>query len=433
MSKLVVITAVCVGVVLLFSLSAIGSSIGLGQAAEGFGGWTKAELQLLASLRISTLPAAPKEPSNSFENLPAAVQLGKQIFSDPRFSRNGRVACASCHDPQKQFQDGLALGQGIGTGSRRAMPLADIGHNAWFFWDGRKDSLWSQALGPLEDGVEHGGNRLAYAHVMQTHYRSEYERLFGAMPDLSQLPANAGPKGSPAEQAAWAAMDARTQNQVSRIFTNMGKSIAAYEKTLHYGESRFDRYVDGVLKQDPVAMQVLKPQEVNGLRIFVGKAACVACHGGPLLTDHGFHNTGVPPRDAAKPDHGRSAALSKVLNDEFNCLGPFSDANDGLQDHCQELRFMVKEDSGMEGAFKTPSLRNVALRPPYMHAGQISTLNEVIHHYITAPKAVVGHSERKPMHLSDEEVADLVTFLGSISGPIIETPVSQQTGKSSEH
>lgn len=94
---------------------------------------------------------------------------------------------------------------------------------------------------------------------------------------------------------------------------------------------------------------------------------------------------------------------------------------------------MVKEDSGMEGAFKTPSLRNVALRPPYMHAGQISTLNDVIHHYITAPKAVVGHSERKPMHLSDEEVADLVAFLGSLSGPIIETPVSQQTGKSHEH
>lgn len=141
MSRLVVITAVCVGVVLLFSLSAIGSSIGMGQAAESFGGWTKAELQLLASLRISALPAAPKDLSNSIENLPAAVQLGKQIFSDPRFSRNGRVACASCHDPQKQFQDGLALGQGIGTGSRRAMPLADIGHNAWFFWDGRKDSL----------------------------------------------------------------------------------------------------------------------------------------------------------------------------------------------------------------------------------------------------------------------------------------------------
>lgn len=431
MSRLALIAAAFAGVALLASLSMTSNSSEITQAADGSGAhWTQDELQVLASLRISAVLPAPKDPSNAFENLPAAAQLGKRIFSDQRFSSNGAVSCSSCHDPQKQFQDGRELGKGVAIGARRAMPLADVGHNAWFFWDGRKDSLWAQALGPLEDSVEHGGNRLAYAHAMQASYRREYEAIFGAMPDLGRLPRNAGPNGSPSEQAAWNAIDATTRNQVSRIFANMGKAIAAYENTLHYGESRFDRYVEGVLKQDRAAMQALDPHEITGLRTYLGKGECVTCHGGPLLTDQYFHNTGIPPRDAARADHGRSAALTKVLSDEFNCLGPFSDAT---PDHCQELRFMAKEDRRMEGAFKTPSLRNVALRPPYMHAGQIGTLEEVIRHYIKAPKAAVGHSERRPIRMTDAEVADLVAFLTSLSGPIIETPVKKQAGNAHEN
>ena len=84
---------------------------------------------------------------------------------------------------------------------------------------------------------------------------------------------------------------------------------------------------------------------------------------------------------------------------------------------------MAEEDHAMDGAFKTPSLRNVALRPPYMHAGQIGSLTAVIRHYMDAPKAAVGHSERKPLRLSEKEIEDLVAFLSSISGPIIERPL----------
>lgn len=427
MSRAILSTMAVVGVVLLSGVSVTGHATEMSKLADGFGGyWTQGELSVLASLRISALQPAPKDPSNAFENLPAAADLGKRIFSDTRFSRNGAIACASCHDPKLQFQDGRALAKGIGLGARRAMPLAGLGHNAWFFWDGRKDSLWAQALGPLEDSAEHGGNRLAYVHVMQAHYRSDYEALFGRMPAIGQLPPDAGPNGSPSEQAAWNAIDKATQNQISRIFANIGKAIATYEKTLHYGESRFDRYVDAVLKQDTAAMQLLKPQELNGLKIFIGKGECVTCHGGPLLTDHYFHNTGVPPRDPAKPDRGRCPALSRVLSDEFNCLGQFSDAK---QDQCQELRFLAKADHGMQGAFKTPSLRNVALRPPYMHAGQIGSLEDVIRHYRNAPKAAVGHSERKPLPLSEAEVSELVAFLGSLSGPIVETSVKKLSSK----
>ena len=389
--------------------------------------WTAAEVGLLAWLRLSQLPPTPPDPSNAVDGSRAAIELGKRLFNDVRFSRNQAVSCATCHDPKKQFQDGLPLGRGVGIGSRRAMPIVGGGHSPWLFWDGRKDSLWSQALGPLEDAVEHGGNRAQYAHLVKAHYRSEYETVFRSLPNLSSVPPDAGPMGTSAEKAAWAAMDSKAQSDVSRVFTNMGKVIAAFEKSLAHGESRFDRYVEGTVGGDPRAQQVLSPQEVNGLRIFIGKGQCVTCHNGPLLTDQHFHNTGVPPRDPANPDQGRAAAITKLQMDEFNCLGPFSDAK---AEQCQELRFMVTDDAALRGAFKTPSLRDVSLRPPYMHAGQLGSIEEVIAHYIRAPASVVGHTElghgeighskRQPLRLSDQEVHDLAAFLGTLSGSIVE-------------
>ena len=136
-----------------------------------------------------------------------------------------------------------------------------------------------------------------------------------------------------------------------------------------------------VAARDTSTPQSLTDQEVSGLRLFIGKGQCSTCHNGPLLTDQHFHNTGIAPRDTARPDRGRAAGVVKVQRDEFNCLGRFSDAK---AEQCKELRFIVTDDPALEGAFKTPGLRNVALRPPYMHAGQLATLEEVIAHYVKA-------------------------------------------------
>ena len=381
--------------------------------------WSKEELAVLASLRLSQLAPPPHDASNAVEESPAAIALGQRLFNDPRFSGNHSVSCASCHDPNKQFQDGLPMAHGVGQGTRRAMPLAGSAYSPWLFWDGRKDSLWAQALGPLEDAVEHGGNRLRYAHLLQTHYRAEYEAVFAqAMPDLSQLPQDAGPNGTSAQRDVWNALDAQTKVQVSRIFSNMGKAIAAYEKTVGHQPTRFDRYAESVVQgEGDGASATMTPQEINGLRTFIGKGQCVTCHNGPLLTDQHFHNTGVPPRDAAHPDEGRATAIAAVLHDEFNCLGPFSDAK---PEQCQELRFIATQDPAMLGAFKTPSLRGVAQRPPYMHAGQFATLRAVMQHYMQAPAAAIGHTERAPLRLSKQEAQDLVAFLGSLSQSPVE-------------
>jgi cytochrome c peroxidase len=389
--------------------------------------WSKEELAVLASLSLSRLPPVPVDPSNAVERLPAAIEFGSRLFGDARFSANGAVSCASCHDPHRQFQDGLPVGRGVGTGSRRAMPIVGAGYSTWLFWDGRKDSLWAQALGPLEDAVEHGGNRTRYAHLLASNYREEYEAVFGTMPKLDGLPQEAGPNGTVAEKAAWIAMGARQREEVSRVFANMGKAIAAYEKSLRHEPSRLDGYVDAMVAARAADPGVLQPAEVRGLRLFIGKAQCVTCHNGPLLTDQQFHNTGVPPREPTRPDRGRADATAKVRNDEFNCLGSFSDARPR---QCQELRFMVDDDPALVGAFKTPGLRGVAQRAPYMHAGQLTTLEQVVRHYVAAPHAAVGHSElthrhavggsaeheeRAPIELTDAEVADLVSFLATLS------------------
>ncbi|MEP6502027.1 MAG: cytochrome c peroxidase [Betaproteobacteria bacterium] len=391
--------------------------------------WRGAELDIIASLRLSRLPPAPTDPSNAVEGSPAAVELGKRLFNDARFSQNQAVSCATCHDPAKQFQDGLPVGRGVGPGSRRAMPVVGSGYSPWLFWDGRKDSLWSQALGPLEDGAEHGGNRARYAHLIQDHYRGDYEAIFQALPDLGSVPRDASPTGTVAEVSAWNAMDVKAHDDVSRLFANIGKAIAAYEKTLVHGGSRFDSYAEAILRQDPGADRLLTPGEVNGLRTFIGKGQCVTCHNGPLFTDQQFHNTGVPPRDSSRVDHGRATAIVRALADEFNSLGRFSDAKPA---QCEELRFIVAGDPALEGAFKTPSLRDVALRPPYMHAGQFASIEEVIAHYVKAPAAVLGHTElshggaarsgREPIRLSGQEITDLAAFLATLSGPITEVP-----------
>jgi cytochrome c peroxidase len=406
-------------------------SVTLAQAgapeAAGVGRWSADEKAVLASLSLKRLPPLPADPSNAVERQPAAIELGRRLFNDASLSRNGAVSCASCHDPAKQFQDGLSVGQGVGTGSRRAMPIVGSGYGNWLFWDGRKDSLWSQALGPLEDAVEHGTNRTRAAHLIAVNHRRDYEALFGALPPLNGLPDDASPKGNTAEQAAWAAMAPRRRDDVSRVFANIGKAIAAYEKSLQHAPTRLDGYIDAVLRGDAAARGLLQADEARGLRLFIGKGQCVSCHNGPLLSDQQFHNTGVPPRDAARPDRGRATATAKVRSDEFNCLGPFSDAP---PEQCQELRFMVTDDAALEGAFKTPGLRGVAGRPPYMHAGQFKTLEQVVRHYVAAPHAAVGHSElthrhagaappkhaeRAPIELSDAEISDLVRFLDTLS------------------
>lgn len=377
--------------------------------------WTEEQVATIRSLSLDALEPLPSDPSNRYAEDSTAASFGRSLFFDARLSVNGAVSCATCHPPDRQFQDGLPLGRGVGVTSRRTMPIAGTAYSPWFFWDGRKDSQWAQALGPLESGVEHGGNRALYARAIVEFYAEEYARIFGPLPDLAGLPANAGPVDDPIARAAWDALSGEDREAVTRVFVNMGKAIAAYERTLAPGRSRFDRYADAIGADGRGPSGILTPDEEAGLRLFIGKGNCTQCHDGPRFTDDHFHNIGVPDAPSSSPDVGRAEGARTVLEDEFNCRSRYSDAN---ANQCPELDFLVAEGDELVGAFKTPSLRGVAARAPYMHSGQITTLEEAIEHYDRAPRARVGSTELEPLHLSAKERAQLNAYLRTLDGTV---------------
>ena len=389
--------------------------------------WSQQDLRTIASMRLKQAPPNLPDASNAYEGKTEAVALGRALFNDTRLSRNGKVSCASCHDADQQFQDGRKTGEGIATGKRRTMPVMEASRSPFLFWDGRKDSTWSQALGPLEDAAEHGANRARLAYLVRENYAGDYRKVFGALPDIGTAGADASPNGTDAERAAWAALPAARRDAINRVFANLGKAIAAYEKGVGFGESPFDRYVEATLARDARGQEELTPQQVRGLRAFLGKGQCVTCHNGPMLTDFAFHNTGIPPANPASPDRGRADGVLKLLKDEFNCLGPYSDAK---PDQCGEVRFAATDDPAQVGAFRTPSLRNAAARAPYMHAGQMASLQDVVRHYAQSPQAVIGHSElaragerhaeRQQIRLSDADIQDVAAFLGALTGPVVQ-------------
>ena len=194
----------------------------------------------------------------------------------------------------------------------------------------------------------------------------------------------------------------------------MGKAIAAYERRIEFGPSRFDRYVDAI-SDTSGGDGILTSDEIAGLKLFIGKANCTQCHNGPLFTNNEFHNTGVPRHAELPSDEGRLTGASTVLKDEFNCRSRWSDA----PRNCVELEFLVTGDHTLERAYKVPSLRNVAGRAPYMNAGQFATLAEVLEHYNRAPAAQAGHTELKPLRLKALELTQLQAFLNVLSGPIV--------------
>ena len=379
--------------------------------------WSQAERETLRSMSLASLGPVPADPSNRYADDVAAAQLGHRLFFDARLSSNGEVSCASCHVPARDFQDGKPLANGVGTTSRRTMPVAGTAYSPWQFWDGRSDSQWSQALGPLESAVEHGGDRTQYAHLVASEYRQAYEAIFGRLPDLTRAPAHAGPVADSARAAAWARVSASGRDDISRVYANIGKAIAAYERQITFTPSRFDRYVDAELGgRTHASADAFSRDEESGLRLFIGKANCVTCHTGALLTDNHFHNTGVAVSTSVlAPDSGRTTGARQAVTGEFNCTSRYSDAK---AEDCEELRFAVTEGHELVRAFKTPSLRGVAGRAPYMHAGQIATLADVVAHYDRAPAAPFGHSELKPLRLTPDERRQLEAFLRTLSSPL---------------
>ena len=364
--------------------------------------------------------------SNKLANNLEAAEFGRQLFFDERLSYNSKISCATCHIPELYFTDGLTTAAGAQSGIRNTPTVVGMAYSPWQFWDGRKDSLWSQALAPLENELEHAATRMHFAHIIyrDKKYRKIYEQLFAPLPNLSNIerfPNAAGPVKNKQWNQAWESMDKQDKTIITTIFANLAKAIAAYQHQLIPAASRFDHYVDALLHEKETD-SILTKQEKAGLKLFIGKAECIQCHNGPLFTNHDFHNTGILSAPRQLPSMGRVQGIRKSLKDEFNCLGTFSDAS---ENQCTELKF-AKQGDELIAAHKVPTLRNITQTAPYMHSGQLPTLEEVIEHYDKAPLALVGHNEIKPLELSYIERKQLVKFLHSLTGPLAGDPKWQK-------
>ena len=374
--------------------------------------WTEAELEVIRSLWLGSLAPLAPDPTNRVADHPDAAALGHRLFFDTRLSGNGAVACSTCHQPELHFTDGLPVSVGIGRVDRNAMSVVGAAFSPWYFWDGRKDSLWSQATAPLEHEFEHGSHRLSVVGIVASDpdYRRQYEALFG------ELPAVASTIGGSSPVAEWVSLPETDRKAISVVFANLGKTLAAYQRLLLPGSSRFDRYAATILGESSGA-EAFEPAERRGLRLFIGRGQCTNCHNGALFTNNTFHNTGSLSAPGQLPSMGRTEGAELARSDPFNCLSEFSDDPHS----CAELEFMKTGDD-LIGAHRTPSLRNVAQTAPYMHAGQLDSLEAVVAQYDLARDAMVGHNEAKSLDLSRRERADLVAFLKTLDGPIDADP-----------
>lgn len=349
--------------------------------------WSKKELNTLASLIIQV--QKEEVTPNAHKNRKAS--FGHKLFFDQRLSNNGKVACSNCHIPSLFFTDGLKLATaGLATSRRHTPTIVGLSNSPWLLWDGSKDSLWSQALAPLENPKEHGSSRVEIVNVILTHHKETYEKVFGAPPNHLGT------------------------NEINTVFVNIGKAIAAYEEKLHPKRSRFDRFVSALLNNSPSARFILSSNEIAGLKVFISehKGRCIRCHNGPMFTNFEFASTLISDNSG---DNGREDGVTLVLNDEFNCYSKFSNIS---RNDCEELNFTKQSGNELKSAFKVPTLRNITYTAPYMHNGQLKTLKEVLTHYNSPPISAKTHTDIIQLNLSSIELMQLEAFLSTLSGDV---------------
>jgi cytochrome c peroxidase len=333
--------------------------------------------------------AGMRHASPAHPNDVAIADLGRQLFTDPQLSPNDSIDCANCHEPAHAFSDGrpLSIGFDHRVGTRNTPSLLDVFDGEPLFWDGRRTHLDVAVLDPLVNRVEMGNPSLT----------NVVEKL----------------KADPRYRKAFA--QAFHQGSQSITAKNLDKALAAFIRSLPRPYDAYDRYEAGYT-------DALSPQAKAGLRLFTGAAECAQCHDPTAgrFTDGKFHESGV----GLEPTQGHLAALTmQVMRSDLRdaALGSTTGSNTQL---AALGRFMVTHRATDIGAFRTPSLRNVALTAPYMHDGSIKTLPAAIDEELYYRGLATG----KPIALTIEQRKDLLAFLRDLTSDAdasLKTPYSR--------
>ena len=335
-------------------------------------------------------PQWTRDPSNRASGNPHAVKLGRALFFEPRLSATGKVACATCHQPQLGFSDGRARALGLAEVDRNTPGLADVRFNRWFGWDGASDNLWAQSLRPIVDGREMGSSLAAAAALIRSdaRLRQLYVRIFGAALLADE----------------------------ERVAVNMAKALAAFQETLVSARTPFDAMRDALARGDAKGVAAYPAAARRGLKIFFGRGACNLCHFGPTFSNGEFDEVGVAYFIAAdKVDGGRHEGIRRLQASPYTLLGQFSD--DPQRTTATSTRHVEAQHRNF-GTFRVPTLRNLTRTAPYMHNGSLATLRDVVRHYSEInPDRLHADGQRllKPLHLSETEIDDLVAFLESLT------------------
>ncbi|MBM3548253.1 MAG: c-type cytochrome [Alphaproteobacteria bacterium] len=335
------------------------------------------------------------DPSNRVSGDADAIALGRTLFFDTRLARDGRLSCATCHDPALGWSEQRARSEGRTTLTRNTPSLLDVRLRRWFGWDGAHDNLWATSLRPILDPREFASDPTAIADLLRGDGKLSacYDRAFGR--DI-------------------AGVDAET------LAIDAAKALAAFQETIDSARTPFDDFRDALDRGDRIAAARLPLAAQRGVRLFVGKGNCAFCHLGPAFTNGEFHSIGIPFFTAEGADGGRHAGIKTLQSSKLTLLGPWNDDPDLAPGTATRH---VDPQHRNFGEFRVPGLRDVARTAPYMHDGSLASLRDVVKHYSDLDPDRLhndGEAILVPLKLSESEIDDLVAFLESLS-PTVRT------------
>lgn len=383
------------------------------------------------------------------------------LTTRPNVCGQVNVSCSTCHDPRRQGSDLTSSPRHVSIGAGwydvNAQQTLNAAYYPILYWNGRTDTLWAQAAQVIESAVSMNGHRMKTFWVVINHHWDDYAQIFGDTAPLAlELASRLKPPAASAPTAAYMKqykeeLSPSEQEIVTRVHVNVAKAIAAYEWLLSSDNSPFDQYVRNQGRSG------LSPAAERGLKVFIGRGSCIDCHNTPLFSDGKFHNIGIPQVGPHVPSvsqcvgppcdcqdagiagascwpAGARAGQQKLASQEFHRGG----TNNAYDDHAASQGAAAGEsmDAGTTdrvlalqvGAWRTPSLRDVAMTAPYMHDGLFATLADVVWHYdqgggeseVGKIESVrdggTGTSELAPLRLSAQDRNDLVAFLETLTG-----------------